>query len=1019
MLNKIVERPIAVTMTLVAVLVLGFMAAYLTPVSLMPNVDIPQITVQVSSALSARELESGAISTLRTQLQQVPDLKVITSETRDGLGLIRMEFNHGADIDYLYIEVNERVDRAMSSLPRELDRPKVLKASATDIPAFYINASLKNPETQDQKDHLFPVSARFMELSDFVKSVISKRIEQLPEVAMVDLSGTVSSEILILPDQQRLQALGIAENALSQALNASNIGLGNLTIRDGDFYYSVRFRSNVASKEEIEQIYLKIHDRVYQFTELARVVEHPRPREGLVISDGADAISMAVIKQSEAKMGDMRQSIAKLMELFDKDYPDISFTITRDQTALLDYSIDNLAQNLWVGAILACLIIFLFMRDLRTPFLITVAIPLSLVVSLLFFYLIGLSINIISLSGIALGIGMMVDNSIIVIDNITQWWERGHSLKESAVKASQEVIMPMLSGVLTTCAVFVPLIFLSGVAGALFYDQAMAVAISMFSSLAIAVLGLPVYYYLMFCKRGKREQSYLPRRLQIDYAHYYEKGLKWVFRHARLMFGGYIASIVLIFFLFGLLRKEKLPEMTQTDALLKIEWNERYLLSESEKNVRQLMARAGEDLSQYTAMVGVQQFLLSHTPQLSSTEVLIYVQTTTAKALDALKERLSSYLQTHFPKSLLSISSSGNIFDMIFSENRAPLEAQIYTTDGRIPEPDQLNLLLSDFAEAFPQLHIEPVAWQEHVLLTTNPLLMTTYGVSHSALQQRLRSALSQNQLFTLTAGGFSIPIVMGDDPTDLRSILADTHIRVDSTYIPLSRFVIETRARDFKDITAGTEGAYYPISLYLSGKDVKPAMTKIKDMVDRNSYFEVSFTGSYFSNQEMMGELLIVLVVALLLLFFILAAQFESLMQPLIIMSEIVVDIFGAFLILWICGASINLMSLIGLVVMCGIVINDSILKIDTINQLRQEGYPLLRAVLLGGQRRLKPIIMTSLTTILAVAPFLVRGDMGSDLQYPLSLALIGGMVVGTLVSIFFIPLLYHAIYRKKSAKA
>ena len=1019
MLKKLVDRPIAVTMTLVAVLVLGLMATYLTPVSLMPNVDIPQITVQVSSTLSARELESGAVRTLRTQLQQVPDLKVITSETRDGLGLIRMEFAHGADIDYLYIEVNERIDRAMSALPRDLDRPKVLKASATDIPAFYINVALRNPEGRDQKDHLFPVSRRFMELSDFVKSVISKRIEQLPEVAMVDLSGTVSTEILILPNQQRLQALGITETALSQALAASNIGLDNLTIRDGDFYYSVRFKSNVASKEEIEQIYLKIHDRVYLFSELAQVVEHPRPREGQVISDGADAISMAVIKQSEAKMGDMRTSITKLLALFDKDYPELSFTVTRDQTALLDYSIDNLGQNIWVGAILACLIIFLFMRDLRTPFLITVAIPLSLVVSLLFFYVIGLSINIISLSGIALGIGMMVDNSIIVIDNITQWWELGHSLKESAVKASQEVIMPMLSGVLTTCAVFVPLIFLSGVAGALFYDQAMAVAISMFSSLAIAVLALPVYYYLMFRKRGQRQQSYQPKKLQIDYARYYEKGLKWVFRHSHLMFGCYFISIVLIFFLFGALRKERLPEMTQTDALFKVEWNQRYFLSESEKNVRQLMAQAGEDLTQYTAMVGVQQFLLSHTPQLSNSEVLIYVQTATPKALDALKEKLSSYLKEHYPKSLLSISASGNIFDMIFSENRAPLEAQIYTTDGRIPEPDQLNLLLANFAETFPQLHIEPVAWQEHVLLTANPMLMAAYGVSYTTLQQRLRSALSQNHLFTLTAGGFSVPIVMGDDPTDLRRILSETQIPVDSAYVSLSRFVVETRARDFKGITAGTEGAYYPVSLYLSGKEIRPVMDGIKEIVDKNPYFEVSFAGSYFSNREMMEELLIVLVVALLLLFFILAAQFESLMQPLIIMSEIVVDIFGAFLIMWICGVSINLMSLIGLVVMCGIVINDSILKIDTINQLRSEGYPLLRAVLLGGQRRLKPIIMTSLTTILAVAPFLVRGDMGSDLQYPLSLALIGGMVIGTLVSIFFIPLLYHAIYRKKSAKA
>jgi len=191
--------------------------------------------------------------------------------------------------------------------------------------------------------------------------------------------------------------------------------------------------------------------------------------------------------------------------------------------------------------------------------------------------------------------------------------------------------------------------------------------------------------------------------------------------------------------------------------------------------------------------------------------------------------------------------------------------------------------------------------------------------------------------------------------------------------------------------------------------------MVEIEQIVKDYPEFEVNFSGSWFSNKKLVSELFIILLVAFLLLYFILAAQFESIVQPIIIFSEVTFDLFGAFLILWICGVSLNLMSMIGLVVMCGIVINDSILKVDTINKLRREGYGLLRSVMTAGVRRIKPIIMTSVTTILAVSPFLVRGDMGSDLQYPLSLALIGGMFVGTLVSIFFVPLLYYAIYAKR----
>ena len=304
---------------------------------------------------------------------------------------------------------------------------------------------------------------------------------------------------------------------------------------------------------------------------------------------------------------------------------------------------------------------------------------------------------------------------------------------------------------------------------------------------------------------------------------------------------------------------------------------------------------------------------------------------------------------------------------------------------------------------------------QEDILYVADPERMALYDVSYSTLLHTLRNALNENTLFAITSGDESLPVVVGDNTSDLNDMLSSTFIASGGAEIPVGEFMRPTRIRDIKSIVAGAEGEYYPLDLAPASKEVQRVMRTIRDCVAEDGNFEVSFSGSYFTNRNMVRQLVWVLVVALALLFLILAAQFESLLQPWIILSEIVIDLFFAILALWATGQTLNLMSMIGLIVVCGIVINDSILKIDTVNTLRREGMTLKRAILTAGQRRLKAIVMTSLTTILAVAPFLARGDMGSDLQYPMSLAIISGMIVGTLVSVFFIPSAYYELYKHK----
>ena len=738
MVKFLLNKPIAVTMTFIAIMIVGIVSMTRIPVSLMPDIAIPEITVQISETnVSARELENSVVRPIRQQLMQVAHLNDITSETTDGNGTIKLTFEYGTDIDFAFIEVNEKVDRAMNYLPNTIGRPKVIKASIGDIPVFYLNLTLKkgsnvrggeslnvkqsnseasNSQTIEQSNDLYPFSQDFVELSRFTANVICKRLEQLPEVAMVDMSGLAKTEILIMPDLQKLDALGITLDQLEQSINSNNIKLGNLSIRDGQYQYNVRFATSLKDKHDIEAIYLKTEGHLYQLKDIATVINHPQKPKGVVLSNGQNAITLAVIKQADAQMSAMKKSLNELVANLEKDYPDIQFEITRDQTKLLDYSISNLGQSLWLGGLLAFLVMFLFLRDFKSPFLIGITMPIGLVVSLFVFYLVGLSINIISLSGLILGVGMMVDNSIIVIDNITQHYQRRlNSLKDlkappfeeldiscsntkhptrnvgqgdmpnteklrllfsACVSGTNEVIRPMLSAVLTTCAVFVPLIFISGISGSLFYDQAMAVTIGLFSSLIVAITLLPVYYFL-FYKKGKQfgENSWLKKVNGLNYEAVYEKGFRIVMRNQKIGWAIIVCFLIGSVILYRSLPKSKLPVMEKDEMIVDIDWNNPISVQENRQRVDNYMAKINPYIEQYTGLIGEQQFLIDKNSIGNGVETLIYMKAKSPAFLDSIKLVTAKYFGTFHSDANYSYKDADNIFNVIFSDDEPPLEA--------------------------------------------------------------------------------------------------------------------------------------------------------------------------------------------------------------------------------------------------------------------------------------------------------------------------------------------------------
>ena len=1002
MLKKLLDRPVGVTMTMIVLLVVSVASIVRLPISLLPDVDIPQISIQVNlKGSTAREVNESVIQPLRSQLIQIPSLQMIRCNSFNNGGIIFMQFKHSTDIDFNFIEVNEKVNRALKYLPEGSERPKVVQTNATDIPAFFIDVTSKDSSVES-----------FLELSQFSREVITKRIEQISQVAFVDVSGTLGSCLLVEPDMEKLSSLSIDVSDLENAIFSNNVDLGNLTIRDGHYQWNIRFDSEIQRPEDVDSIRLNIYDRIYLFKDLATVSLIPADAHGLVRSNGQRAVMMAVIKQSDAQMSVLKKELSKLMDSFEKEYPDISFTVTRNQTELLDYSIDNLKSNMLVGSILAVLVLLLFMKDFRSPILIAITIPFSLALSMLMLYLLDISLNVISLSGLLLGTGMMMDNSIIVVDNITQFWERGIPLKKAAVKAIKEVFGPMLSSVLTTCSVFVPLIFLSDIAGALFYDQAMAVTMTLLTSLLVSILVIPVYFCLLYGQQKKITQSRLLAWFQpVNYVSVYKKSLKWMLRHQRFAWTIFLAMMAVSGFLFFMLDKSKLPPITHDDIVIDIYWNSPISIAESDARITELM-NGLDDVLQYDAMVGRQDFLFSHTSDVDPSQVKLYVKAVSSNGLNDVERDIIDRLMNRYPEATWSFSQSVNIFNKLFSDNEVDLVAMIRAEDGSVSDPDGLNTFIDSIRAELQELYLEPVVWQEQILLITDYEKMVLYGLDFSSIYEALSRVTKERILFSINYGSFSVPIIFGEEtPKDILSIQVENG---NGVAVPLSYVLKEHRIRDLKKVLSDKEGNYFPLNISADDANIKKIIKTIDRLAYENKTFNVTYSGTYFSSRGMLRELAVILLISIMLLFFILAAQFESLVQPFIILSEIFVDIFGALFALWICGAGINLMSLIGIVVMCGIVINDSILKVDTFNRYRRNGYSLIKAVMIGGTRRLKSIIMTSLTTIMAIVPFLVKGSMGSDLQFPLSVSLIGGVFLGTVVSILFLPLFYYEVYRE-----
>jgi multidrug efflux pump subunit AcrB len=574
---------------------------------------------------------------------------------------------------------------------------------------------------------------------------------------------------------------------------------------------------------------------------------------------------------------------------------------------------------------------------------------------------------------------------------------------------------------------------MSGIAGAIFYDQAFAVTVGLLASYFTGIMLLPVLYKLVYSIPEKPDAWYSKKIKNIVKDHtlnkYYDAGVDFVFRHktASLLF--VVLCLPLCALMFYVIPNSRMPEITQSELIVRIEWNENIHLDENRTRVSSLFNEAEHIGAEHTAYIGQQQFILNRDQELSVTEAELYFKTASAKDIEPLQEQIEKWLRANYPYAVYTFAPPETVFEKLFVTGEADIVAEFYSRNKSVaPEAFQLREIEERIMVKTGQIP-EGIAFDNQLNLTVDRQKLLLYHVDYYEVRRILQTVFKENEVATLRSYQQYLPIYISGEEQTISEVLRETLIRTSpdqngqTQYVPLQLLVNITPGEDIKAITAGKNGEFIPFRFY-NVKNSEQLMAQVREIaygtggpqetLSQGQQWDIAFSGSFFSNQQMINELVIILFVSILLMYFILAAQFESFLQPLIVLLEIPIDVAAALLILWLFGHTLNLMSAIGIVVTCGIIINDSILKLDMINELRKSGVPIIEAIHEAGRRRIRPIIMTSLTTICAMGPLLFSFDMGSELQKPLSLAMIAGMVVGTMVSLFIIPLVYWFIYRK-----
>lgn len=1012
-LSKVsIQRPVTTVMVVFIVILLGIVSIGRLPVDLLPSFELPYALVMTSyNGAGPQEIESLITKPLEATVGTVSNLKNITSTSSNGSSMIFVEFNDGTDMDVAMLNMREKIDMIKDFLPEDAEDPMVMALDPNMMPIMEIGIS----GNQD-----------LVKLKQIVEDEITGKIERIEGVASVSVTGGKEKEIRItlLPD--KLKGYNITPSTVAQSIAAENLNLPAGEVKQGNSSLTLRAVGEFNSIEEIRTLPIITSGGVIYLKDIAEVEEVFKEMTSYAYINGKPSISLSIQKQSTANTVQVSKQINKVLDQLRTELKDIEITTIYDSAEFINSSIGNVASTAILGGILAVFILFIFLRNIRSTFIVGTAIPVSIITTFALMYFSGLTLNMVSLGGLALGVGMLVDNAIVVLENIYRHRENGASRIDAADEGTTEVGMAVLASTLTTIAVFLPIVFVEGIAAKMFREMALTVTYSLTASLAVAVTLVP----MMASKILKVEKVDEIKRRKITTKIFdkwsavldridkvYRRVLNWTLHHrlkaSLITIGVFIGTLLIP--AFGLVGMEFFPASDEGNFTISITLPKGTVIEETFEVVEQVQARLEgiEEIQEVFVNIGGGGSIIS--TGTSSNRATLTVNIGSVKerkrSVDEIADEVRN-LVSDIPGAEFSVTGSSS---MMMGGGGSPISIQIAGDDL-----EQLELIANDVVAL-----VESVEGTREVTssiedgipeaqITINRNKASLYGLNMATISSTLKTAVQGSVATKYKVDGTEIDVRMVYDTSkseylkDIKNITITSPMGVN---IPLSEVADISIKQSPTSISRDNQKRVVTVNSSLFGVDMNTAKMaidqKLKNypMPDGYSY---EFAGEVEEMMESFASLGLALLLAILLVYMVLAAQFESFLHPFTIMFSVPLALTGAILALFVTGRTLSMPSFIGLIMLVGIVVNNAIVLIDYIIQLRQRGYDRTEAILEAGPTRLRPILMTTLTTVLGMIPMALGLGEGGETMSPLATSVIGGLSLSTILTLVVIPLNY-----------
>ncbi|MBX3146321.1 MAG: efflux RND transporter permease subunit [Gemmatimonadales bacterium] len=1009
------RRPVTTIAAVLAMVLLGAVSLGKLPVSLLPDVQLPVLTIRTAYPGAAPEEVSRFIAEqIEEAVAATPGLVELKSVSRTGEATTTLRFAWGTSMPTTVLQVRERLDNARGKLPERAERPTLLTSDPGERPIAVLGLT---------------GSGDLRSIARTARDVHARRLEQLAGVASVAVAGEPEDEIRVEIDPERTRALGITPDDVASAVRSANPQAPGGTVRRGQFRFSLRALTEFQTVQEIASTPVGPTRSGITLRDVGSVSLGLADPTTITTLDSKPAVGLVVYKDAGANTVAVTRDIYRAIDLLREEFPDLQIRVVAAQAEFVNDALSNLTQEIFIGGALSLLVILLFLRDWRSSLTIGLMVPLSVMVALTLLQLMGVTINILSLGGLALGIGLLVDNAIVVAEVTNRHIERGLGRFEAARLGTEEVTGPLIAGTLTTLLVFGPIVFVEGLAAALFRDLSLSVVMSVGASLVLALTLMPV-----LLTRGKVPNAKAPRpstgflgaadRVGHRLEGLYEAGMRWSLQHPFAVIA--ISAVVTLSTIAVASRmpREILPRVDEGIAVAYLRLPEGTAIEETARQARRLeeaaMTLGSAGIYSRIGVATDEEVLAGADPGTSaSAQLLLPVPDRMGAA--AFAERLR--------QAVPDLAQGGLAIDLAGQSEFGSLIGR----EGRLVRVEVAGPRLDESARWADAIRaklagVASLADVRDAYAGTQPTIEVTLDRAQMA-----RLGITASQVANTLAGGLG-----GVNSGDFRETDRRTPIRVRFTgsfnedlqtalAIPI-RGVPVGQLVSVKDIRAPIEVVRInqrPVSvveavaeeggLNRATRDVRRAL----EGVDLPPGVDVTLGGAEAEQRRTTNQLMLVAVLSVALVFLVLAGEFASFTTPLVVLLTVPLAGAGGILLLWLTGQSINAVALIGIVVMIGMADNEAIVKLDAIGRFRELGHSIEEAIVLGGQQRLRAIAMTSITTIAGVLPLVFGWGAGGELYQPLAASVIGGSITALLVTFFLMPTVYAMVERRKLARA